>query len=128
VSTEDVASQDEDTGGADPGLSAALVANDVPAIRAALLAARVLVPVVALGDESSAAEMAVPRLIGADGRHALPVFSCSETLRAWRPDARPVPMPGSQAVAAALAEGYAAVVLDVAGPISHTVEIRADPV
>lgn len=117
----------EDAGRADPDLAAALSAGDVAAIRTALLAARVLVPIVAMGDESTAAEMAVPRLVGADGRHALPVFSSYDTLRAWRPEARPVPMPGRQAVAAALAEGYSAVVLDVAGPRSHTVEIRADP-
>jgi hypothetical protein len=117
----------EDTGQIDPGLAEALAGGDVAAIRTALLAARVLVPIVALGTESTAAQMAVPRLVGADGRHALPVFSCADTLRAWRPDARPVPMPGSQAVAAALAEGYAAVVLDVAGPLAHTVEIRSEP-
>jgi hypothetical protein len=122
-----MSTEGEDSGRADPDLAAALAAGDVPAIRAALLAARVLVPIVALGDESTAAEMAVPRLVGADGRHALPVFSSYETLRAWRSEARPVPMAGSQAVAAALAEGYAAVVLDVAGPLTHTVEIRSEP-
>ena len=114
----------EDRGEADPALVAALAGGDVDVIRTALLAARLLVPIVALGEESTAAEMAVPRLVGADGRHALPVFSSYNALRAWRPDARPVPMPGEQAVVAALGEGYAALVLDVAGPISHTVEIR----
>jgi hypothetical protein len=94
-----------------------LEAGDVIAIREALLEARLLVPIVALGEESAAVDMAVPRLIGADGRHALPVFSSA--------DARPVPMPGSQAVAAALADGYAAIILDVAGPVPHTVELRA---
>jgi hypothetical protein len=122
-----VSTEDEDTGQVDPDLAAALAAGDVPAIRAALLAARVLVPIVALGDESTAAEMAVPRLVGADGRHALPVFSSYDTLRAWRSEGRPVPMSGRQAVAAALTEGYAALVLDVAGPRTHTVEIRAEP-
>jgi type III secretion system (T3SS) SseB-like protein len=115
----------EDRGEADPGLVAALAGGDVGAIRAALLVARVLVPILALGEESTEAEMAVPRLVGADGRHALPVFSSYDSLRAWRADARPVPMPGEQAVVAALGEGYAALVLDVAGPIPHTVEIRA---
>jgi hypothetical protein len=117
---------EDDTGQVDPDLAAALAAGDIPAIRTALLAARVLVPIVALGAESADAEMAVPRLVGADGRHALPVFSSYDTLRAWRSDARPVPMPGAQAVAAAVGEGYAAVVLDVAGPAPHTIEIRAD--
>jgi hypothetical protein len=102
-----------------------LEAGDVIAIREALLEARLLVPIVALGEESAAVDMAVPRLIGADGRHALPVFSSYAALRAWQADARPVPMPGSQAVAAALADGYAAIILDVAGPVPHTVELRA---
>ena len=70
--------------------------------------------------------MAVPRLVGADGRHALPVFTSYDALRAWRADARPVPMPGEQAIAAAIAEGYDAVVLDVAGPIPHVIELRCD--
>jgi hypothetical protein len=114
-----------DTGGVDPLLAAALTAGDDAVIRSTLLEARVLVPIVAAGEESTGAEMAAPRLIGADGRHALPVFSCYEALRAWRADARPVPMPGAQAVAAALAEGYAAIVLDVAGPQPRVIEIRA---
>jgi hypothetical protein len=117
----------EDLGEVDPGLAAALADGDPVAIRAALLVARLLVPIVALGEESTAAEMAVPRLVGADGRHALPVFSSYDALRAWRSEARPVPIAGSEAVAAALAEGYAAIVLDVAGPVAHTVEIRVDP-
>jgi hypothetical protein len=117
----------EDIGRADPGLTAALESGDVVAIRRALLIARVLVPVVALGEESDAAEMAVPRLVGADHRHALPVFTSYDALRAWQPDARPVPMPGEQAIAGAVAEGYAAVVIDVAGPVPHTVEIEIQP-
>jgi hypothetical protein len=120
-------SSTDDVGDADPSLEAALAAGDIVAIRQALVAARVLVPIVALGEESDAAEMAVPRLVGADGRHALPVFTSYDALRAWRPDARPVPMPGEQAIAGAIGEGYAAVVIDVAGPISHTVEIEIQP-
>jgi hypothetical protein len=116
----------EDVGEADARLAAALLTDDALTIRAALLEARVLVPILALGEESYAAQMAVPRLVGADGRHALPVFSSSAALKAWQADARPVPMAGSAAVAAALAEGYAAIVLDIAGPVAHTVEIRPD--
>jgi hypothetical protein len=112
-----------DAGEADPGLVAALAGGDVVAIRRALLVARVLMPVVALGEGSDAVEMAVPRLIGSDGRHALPIFSSYHTLRAWRADARPMPMPGDQAIAAAVGEGYDAVILDVAGPVSHVVEL-----
>lgn len=117
----------EDVGDADPALVAALAGGDVAAIRRELLRARLLVPIVAMGEESSGAEMAVPRLIGADGRHALPVFSSYDALRAWRPDTRPVPMPGEQAVAAAMGEGYDAVILDVAGPVTHIVELEQAP-
>jgi hypothetical protein len=112
----------EDTGEPDPRLVAGLAAGDAGSIRSALLSARLLVPVVAMGEEASGAEMAVPGLIGADGRRALAVFSGIEALTAWRTDARPVPMPGPQAVAAAFDEGYAALVVDVAGPVTHVVE------
>ena len=114
----------EDHGAADPDLAAALAGGDPPAIRVALLDARVLVPIVAQGEESAAVEMALPTLVGLDGRRALPVFSSYAALRAWQVDARPVPMPGRQAVAAAASEGCAAIVVDVAGPITHIVEIR----
>jgi SseB protein N-terminal domain len=114
----------QDHGDADPRLTQALEAGDAVAIRQAMLAVRLLVPIVAVGEESDAVEMAVPRIVNAEGRTALPVFSSYEALRAWRPQGRPVPMPGEQAVAAALAEGYDALVLDIAGPIPHTVEIR----
>ncbi len=117
----------EDHGAADPELEAALAGGDPQAIRQALLDARVLVPIVAQGEESVAVEMAVPTLAGLDGRRALPVFSSYATLRAWQADARPVPMPGRRAVAAAAAEGCAAIVVDVAGPITHIVEIRPTP-
>ena len=116
----------EDVGAADPELMSALQDGDVAAIRRRLLVARVLVPVVARGSESTAVEMAVPRLIGADGRHALPVFTSYDALRAWKPDARPVPMSGESAIAAALGEGYDAVVVDVAGPVVHVIELDAE--
>jgi hypothetical protein len=115
----------DDTGAIDPALAAALAGGDPATIRTALLEARLLVPIVAIGADSAEAEMAVPTLVGADGRRALPVFSSYDALRAWQPGARPVPMPGRQAVAAAIDEGCAAVVLDVAGPIPHTVGIRS---
>jgi hypothetical protein len=113
----------DDVGAADPDLVVALQSGDVGTIRQRLLLARVLVPVVAHGDESTAVEMAVPRLVGDDGRHALPVFTSYDALRAWQPDSRPVPMSGEQAIAAAIAERYDAVIVDVAGPITHLIEL-----
>jgi type III secretion system (T3SS) SseB-like protein len=118
----------EDVGDPDPALVAALASGDLPAIRRELLRARVLVPIVAMGEESTGAEMAVPRLVGVDGRDALPVFTSYDALRAWRADPRPVPMSGEQAIAAAMGEGYDAVVVDIAGPITHVVDLeRSDP-
>jgi len=109
----------DDAGAADPALTDALVGGDDAAIAAALLTARLLVPVVAMPSAGDA-EMAVPALVDADGRRALPVFSSYDALRAWQPDARPVPMTGARVLAGAAAEGYDGVVLDVAGPVSHT--------
>lgn len=113
-----------DTGEIDPRLAKALESGDDLAIRSTLLEVRVLVPVVAVGEESAEVDMAVPQIINADGAAALPVFSSYSSLRAWRPDARPVPMLGQQAAAAAMDEGYAAIVLDIAGPVSHVVAFR----
>ena len=110
----------DDRGDADPGLAAALASGDSVAIASQLLSARLLVPVVALPGAGDA-EMAVPALVAPDGRRALPVFSSYDALRAWQPDARPVPMPGLRVLAGANAEGYAGVVLDVAGPVSHAI-------
>jgi hypothetical protein len=113
----------DDVGEVDPALAAALAAGDLDTARSTMLTSRLLVPVVATGAGSDDVTMAVPALVGADGRRALPVFSSVGSLRAWRADARPVPMAGEQAVAAAVDEGYDAVVLDVAGPVMLTVEI-----
>jgi len=109
-----------DTGDADPALRSALASGDEVAVALALLTARLLVPVVAM-PSSGEAEMAVPALVDADGRRALPVFSSYDALRAWQPEARPVPMTGARVVAAAVAEAYDGVVLDVAGPITYTI-------
>lgn len=111
----------DDDGAADPRLLAALSADDAAQISVVMMSVRLLVPVVALPVDGGDAEMAVPALVAEDGRRALPVFSSYDALRAWRPDARPVPMPGARVVAGAAAEHYDGVVLDVAGPAPHTV-------
>jgi hypothetical protein len=113
----------DDDGSADPRLAQALEADSPDDIRIAMIAARLLVPVVAVRGDGEA-DMAVPSLVDADGRRALPVFSCLATLRRWQPQARPVPMPGTRVVAAAVTEGYQGIVLDVAGPVAHTVAGR----
>ena len=66
-------------------------------------------------------EMALPTLIGNDGRAAVIAFTGADTLRRWRQDARPVPVPGPRLWAAARTEADA-VVVDIAGPVPLIVE------
>ncbi|MFJ6213604.1 SseB family protein [Streptomyces sp. NPDC092296] len=124
-----------DSGGADPRLAEALArwAADPEAgeaeLLAALAAARVMVPVVALLGEAEtgpdglrrekSSDMAVPVVQAADGRRALPAFSSLETLARWRADARPVPVHGRQAVLAAYSERADTLLLDPAGPVAY---------
>jgi hypothetical protein len=122
-----------DTGNADPGVAAALGAyargtgSEHDALQA-VAAARLLVPVVAVLTEATQAgtekesEMALPTLIGSDGRKALIAFTGTETLSRWRADARPVPVPARLVWEAALSEAADAVVIDVAGPVPLAVE------
>ncbi len=66
-------------------------------------------------------EMAMPTLIGQDGRAAVLAFTCLDSLTRWRPEARPVAVPAARAWQAG-AEEASAVVIDVAGPVPVTVE------
>lgn len=116
-----------DHGAADPGVSAALGAfaaghGSEHAAMTALAASRLLVPIVAAASVGEhASEMALPTLIGKDGRPAVPAFTCAESMRAWQREARPVPA-AAKAVWQAAVEGASAVVVDVAGPVPFVVE------
>ena len=121
-----------DTGDAELAVEAALAAfadgtGSEHAALTALAAARLLVPVVAVLAEAGAdgaekeTEMALPTLIGNDGRKAVIAFTGTETLGRWKADARPVPVPARSVWAAARAEADA-VVIDVAGPVQLVVE------
>jgi hypothetical protein len=66
-------------------------------------------------------EMALPTLIGDDGRTAVLAFTGLAALLAWRPDARPVPVPAGQVWRAATGTADA-VVIDVAGPVPLAVD------
>jgi len=66
-------------------------------------------------------EMALPTLVGRDGRPAVIAFTCLESLVRWRPDARPVPVPADQVWQAGTEEA-SAVVIDVAGPVPLAVD------
>jgi SseB protein N-terminal domain len=67
-------------------------------------------------------EMALPTLIGNDGRKAVIAFTGTETIRRWRADARPVPVPANRLWPAVAAEQADAVVIDVAGPVPLVIE------
>ncbi len=138
-----------DDGAADPVVLAALAAYAAGrasehAALDALASSRLLVPVVALvteepdGDSGAddaadvsvpgaglrrekTTEMAMPTLIGRDGRAAVLAFTSLDALTRWRPDARPVAVPAARAWQAG-AEEASAVVIDVAGPVPVTVE------
>jgi hypothetical protein len=122
-----------DTGGADPAVTTALAAyaaggGTEHAALTAVAASRLLVPVVAVLAEANAdgtekeTEMALPTLIGNDGRKAVIAFTGTDTVRRWRADARPVPVPAARLWPAVAAEQADAVVIDVAGPVPLVVE------
>lgn len=122
-----------DTGEADPAVTAALAAYAAGqaterATLAAIAATRLLVPVMAVlteGGEDGAekeTEMALPTLIGNDGRKAVIAFTGAETLTRWRPEARPVPVPAARLWPAVQAEQADAVVIDVAGPVQVVID------
>lgn len=122
-----------DTGEADPRVAAALdaYAGGTGSEHDALMAiarSRLLVPVVAVLTEATEAgeekesEMALPTLIGNDGRRAVIAFTGTGTLKRWREDARPVAVQAPRVCEAALSEAADAVVIDVAGPVQLVVE------
>jgi hypothetical protein len=116
---------DHDDGSADPALAKALAEGDDGAVLAALTRARLLVPVV--DDENGLAhdktsDMAVALLQGQDGRNALLAFTGTESLARWSPEARPMPAQAQLVATAAVQEGAAAIVLDVAGPAPGVIE------
>ena len=126
-----------DDGSAGPQVTAALAAyaagsGSEHAVLAALDAARLMVPVVALLTEAGepgpgglrrdkSSEMALPTVIGHDGRAALPAFTGAASLARWRPGARPVPVPAAQ-VWQSGARDASAVVIDIAGPVPFAVD------
>jgi SseB protein N-terminal domain len=103
------------------------------AVLAALAEARLLVPVVAVLTEAGTdaetgltrekeSDMALPTLVGDDGRRGVLAFTSADTLARWRPDARPVAVHARQACQAAVDEPADALVIDVAGPVAYAIE------
>ena len=93
---------------------------------------RLLVPVVALLGEveydgqglahDKTSDMATVLMQGKDGRMALLAFTSIETLHAWNQEARPVPVQAQLAARAALQDDAAAIVVDIAGPVTFVIE------
>jgi hypothetical protein len=129
----------DDDGSAEKSLLASLhsYAGDAeryPEALAVLAGCRLLVPVVALLGEveyddsglarDKSSDMATVLLTGADGRRALLAFSGTDAMRAWDPDARPVPVAAHLAAATAVQEGADALVVDVAS--GHVFSVAGD--
>lgn len=126
-----------DDGSPDPEVRAALAGvrdtDTYLAAVAALCTARLLVPIVATGDENTVvsgtplskevpqpdreAEMAAVSIVGADGRRALLAFTGMDSLRAWDAGARPVPGTLDEVAATVPEAGSDVLVVDVAGPM-----------
>ena len=113
-----------DRGQADPRVTEAIDAYDrgrltEHSMLAVLRESRVLVPIVAVaadGETEKQTDMAVPKLVGRDGREAMMAYTSVDAMSRWDPAARPVPMPVRQACQAALSENCV-LVLDIGGPV-----------
>ncbi|NYI72390.1 hypothetical protein GGQ54_002950 [Naumannella cuiyingiana] len=94
----------------------------------ALCGARLLVPVLAAGDETLTpdpnreGDVSAVLLQRPDGARALPVFTGSDSAAAWHPQARPIPATLDRVAQTALAEGAGTVLVDVVGPAPLTIE------
>lgn len=73
------------------------------------------------GPGEKASDTATPRLIGLDGRRAVPAFTSVLTMRRWQAAARPVPI-AVRDVCHVAAQESSAVVVDVAGPVPLAIE------
>lgn len=116
-----------DTGDPDPAVRAALAgvrdADTYLRAVAALCTSRLLLPILADGDDSGDgpdparhAEMAAVSLRGADGRLALLAFTGLDAVTAWSREARPVPGTLDDVAATVAEAGSDVLVIDVAGP------------
>jgi hypothetical protein len=127
----------DDSGEQSPEIGAALAAYaaDVeayPQALAALQTSRLLVPVVALLGEveyderglahDKSSDMAAVLMQGRDGRMALLAFTGAAQLEAWNAEARPVLVPAQVAAQSAIQDEAAALVVDIAGPVTVVVE------
>lgn len=125
----------DDDGSADPRLAQALIRYGnghahLSEVVEALSYARVLVPVLAVGEQrhlgkhgleqDHVASTGVVAVELPDGRSALPIFTDVGAMAAWNPQARPIPAEGPRAALAAVAEDWATLLLN---PTRETVVI-----
>lgn len=120
-----------DDGSPDPLTRAAIARADtqVGYVRAlvALCTARLLLPIVASGDDGGDqpdperhAEMAAVTLTDGTGSYLL-AFTGYDSLRAWQQDARPVPCLLDELCATVEAAGAERLLIDVAGPVPFVI-------
>ena len=116
-----------DRGEPDPAVRAALAGVRDPEsyLRAvaALCGSRLLLPILATGDDSAdgpdpdrRTAMAAVSLRGADGRTALLAFTGLDAARAWNTEARPVPGTLDEVAATVAEAGSDVLLVDLAGP------------
>jgi hypothetical protein len=116
---------ESDDGSADQGIRGASTPKE---LTEAVLFGRVLVAVVANADEvdehgaDKSSHMSVVSIVSSDGRRGLLAFTGLDSLKAWNPQARPVPVSGLDAAKAAVDDGCEALVIDVAGPNTAVVQ------
>jgi len=92
----------------------------------ALSRCRVLIPLLAEAGEvgitpegrtvEKTQELSIVTVAGPDGRRVMPAFSSVETMRAWNPEARPIPVPAPQAALAAAQEQTDLIIIDPGAP------------
>lgn len=120
-----------DDGSAPPAFRAAIAAlrageTTLAAVVDVVRDCRFLIPLVAVAGETGLTddghlvdktqELSIITVVGPDGRPVLPVFSSVDTMRHWRPDARPVPADAVRVALAAAAEHTDRVVIDARSP------------
>lgn len=119
---------DNDTGEADARLAALLAqpaeSRDEAELVAAVAAARLIVPIVAVPSEiddssgipvDAVSDMASVTLVAPDGQRALPAFTSTEALVSWNSEARPVPVTAQRAALAAVQEECQVIPIDLPG-------------
>ena len=124
-----------DDGSADPALRELLGGgcDSEEQMLRALASSRLLVAVMAVADEiaddgsDKSSHMAVVSMVNAAGEKGLLAFTGLDSMAAWNPEARPVPVPARAAAEAALADGAQALVIDVAGPARVVIPAEALP-